>query len=309
MSLPDIYSIRNKKKTDVLDYSYIPSKLKNQIVHIWNKYFIQEKNKQFKSAISNHINKTVCEVHGLKELVNDPFDIAPDPFIPVISYFENLSSVEEILDVIEIISRTVNQIPIIYTEHYGIPFDWIYKPNQVDDDINARFLENGIGFQIHGKNIVKVDNTLLHKEITIETINLLSNPIFKNANTEYISAFEHFRHKRNKECLVDCLKSIESTMKIICNENGWEIKNNATSQNLIDLCFQNDLIPEYLQSHYTSLRSTLESGVPTIRNKLGAHGQGAKEVSVPNHYAIYVLNLTGTTINFLVSCHIELNKK
>lgn len=54
------------------------------------------------------------------------------------------------------------------------------------------------------------------------------------------------------------------------------------------------------QSHFSALRSTLESGVPTMRSQFGAHGQGSQIVEAPQHIAGYLLHLTATTILFLV---------
>jgi hypothetical protein len=44
----------------------------------------------------------------------------------------------------------------------------------------------------------------------------------------------------------------------------------------------------------------LESGIPTIRNKLGGHGQGQVPQRVDDEITRYALNLTGTNIIFLV---------
>jgi hypothetical protein len=44
----------------------------------------------------------------------------------------------------------------------------------------------------------------------------------------------------------------------------------------------------------------LESGVPTARNRLGGHGQGAKPTSVPDHIVAYLLHMTASTIVFLI---------
>ena len=68
---------------------------------------------------------------------------------------------------------------------------------------------------------------------------------------------------------------------------------------LIEVCFDNGLIPSFWQSHYSSLRNLLESSVPTGRNKLSGHGQGTTPVSVPNHLVAYMLHMTASAIVFL----------
>ena len=65
-------------------------------------------------------------------------------------------------------------------------------------------------------------------------------------------------------------------------------------------------IPAYLQSQITALKSVLESGIPTVRNKLGRHGQGAQQTTVPDYMASYTLHLTATTILLLVEAEKQL---
>ena len=77
----------------------------------------------------------------------------------------------------------------------------------------------------------------------------MSNDFYQNANDEYISAHEHFRHGRNKECLNDCLKAFETTMKIICSKNKWEYdKDHDTASKLIKICLEKDIFPKYLSN-------------------------------------------------------------
>jgi hypothetical protein len=47
---------------------------------------------------------------------------------------------------------------------------------------------------------------------------------------------------------------------------------------MLDICFKNELIPSFLQSHYSALQSTLESGVPTVRNKLRNPSENRRSV-------------------------------
>lgn len=62
-----------------------------------------------------------------------------------------------------------------------------------------------------------------------------------------------------------------------------------------------------MNSHLTSIRTTLETGIPTVRNKLSGHGQGSTISPIPDEFAEYALNLTATNIVLLVK--IYKNKK
>ncbi|MEI6950699.1 hypothetical protein V9K67_26185 [Paraflavisolibacter sp. H34] len=124
--------------------------------------------------------------------------------------------------------------------------------------------------------------------------------MFQNANEEFLKAHDHYRHGRNKECLSECLKAFESVMKIICTQKGWPHDEKDTSSKLLKICFDNNLIPQYLQTQFTSLRAVLDSGIPTIRNRIGGHGQGSEKKEAADQLVRYALNLTGSNIIFLI---------
>ena len=92
-------------------------------------------------------------------------------------------------------------------------------------------------------------------------------------------------------------------MKAICKLRGWASQPVDTAKTLIATCLNNGLLPQYLESQFSSLRSLLESGVQTIRNRNGGHGQGADPVVVPEYMARYALNLTATTVLFFVEAN------
>lgn len=89
-------------------------------------------------------------------------------------------------------------------------------------------------------------------------------------------------------------------MKAICDKRKWAYNQNDAAKRLIDICFDNDLIPAFWQSHFSALRATLESGVPTARNVMGGHGNGTKTTTVPRHLAAYCLHMTASTLVFLI---------
>ena len=166
-------------------------------------------------------------------------------------------------------------------------------------ELNQRFREHAIGYQFASGEIVRVDFLLIHSSAVLPALQLLGQPIFHCANIEFLTAHEHYRHGRTKECLIECLKALESTIKIICTKRNWSFKPTDTAKPLIDIVFSNNLLPSHLQSHFSGLRSTLEGGVPTVRNKFAGHGQGPIEVNVPSYLASYVLHLTASNILLL----------
>ena len=118
----------------------------------------------------------------------------------------------------------------------------------------------------------------------VPALTLLHGQGFEGPNDEYRKAREHYRQGRYKECLNECLKAFESTIKTICTKRGWVYDpGRDTASALITICVTNGLVPAFMQSCLTT--------IPTVRNKMGGHGQGPEPVEVP-YFAEYLLHET-----------------
>jgi hypothetical protein len=71
----------------------------------------------------------------------------------------------------------------------------------------------------------------------------------------------------------------------------------------MDVLFNRGLIPAELASHFAGLRSSMESGLPTLANRTSRHGQGSTPTEVPDHYVAYALHLVASNIVFLIECN------
>jgi len=183
---------------------------------------------------------------------------------------------------------------------YQYNTDTKISPDDAIQELNGRLKEHGLGYEYESEELIRIDSEFIHSEAVKPTLAILRGKIYRGANEEFLKAHDHYRHGRHKECLNEALKSFESVMKAICTKHKWSFKQTDTAKSLIDICLTNQLIPQYLQSQFTSLRSVLESGVPTVRNKLGGHGQGSDITNVTEGMARYALNLTASNILFLV---------
>ncbi len=180
------------------------------------------------------------------------------------------------------------------------------SPDDAIDELNHRFREHAIGYQFQGGQIISVESQYLHIETVEPAISLLYDAQFEGPLQEFMQAHEHFRKGNHKDAIVNAQNAFESTMKAICDQQGWAyVREKATAQNLLKVLFDNGLIPAEMQSHFTALRSTLESGLPTVRNRggRGGHGQGADVVEVLDYLAAYCLHLAATNIVLLVEAH------
>ncbi len=303
MPIFDLFSKRQKRLRgeipEIFTYDQIPNGLRVKIVHIIKDMFGEDTygdNNKIQSSYE-FIQKTLCREYGLFELGERGYNGRDEH--QVINFFLKTEENDKVLDVIELTFKYADRI--IRTDR---EYNYYAKPKLNPDDaiseLNDRFKEEGIGYSFDGGEIIRVDSTYTHSEITKPTISLLWNKKFQGANEEYLKAHEHYRHGRNKESLTECLKALESVMKTICKEKGWEFNERDTARKLIQVCFQNELVPTFTQNQFTSLQNLLESGIPTIRNKLGGHGQGQTPQIVDDEMTRYGLNLTGTNIIFLI---------
>lgn len=306
MAIFDLFSKRQKKlKGDVPDvytYDNLPSALRVQIVHIWTDALGGDENyyqyDKVKSAYK-FIVDTLCREYGLFKLPTAEDYSDRMYFKELANFLLQEKNIEKIIDVIELSFRVVNHFTREYS--YMHTHNGSERADEAITELNSRFKEHGIGFQFIENEIIRIDSELLHIEAVKPALKLLNQKNYQGAQQEFLSAYEHYRHGKNKEALNDCLKAFESTMKAICDKHKWTYQNNATAKTLIQVCFDHDLVPSFWQQQFSSLRSMLESSIPTGRNKLSGHGQGSTPVAVPNYLVAYMLHMTASTLVFLTT--------
>ncbi len=304
MAVFELFSKRKKKLqgeiSDVYVYDEIPYTLRIQIMHVIQDTIGEDKHTE-NTAINlyKHVHKILCKEYGLLTLKKYARTNEKDA---VLEYFLNCDDYEKCLDIIEIFSRIINHIADNYHNHKQSTIS-SQKPNDAISELNDRFKESRVGYQFESGELIRVDSQYVHSEVVKPVLHLLGKrKEYAGANDEFLSAHEHYRHKRYKECLNDCLKSFESLMKAIHEKHSWSYTQKDTAKKLINSCFENRLIPQYLESQLSSIRTLLESGIPTVRNKEGGHGQGTEITTVSEHLASYTLHLTATNLLFLSNC-------
>lgn len=302
MAILDIFSKRQKQLRgdvpDVYTYSELPNALRTQIVHIWfdtlgrgNEY-TEGPWKAYEAIV-----EALCREYGV-------FRLPPAKDYGDRNYINELANFllvepdfERALDAVEISFRVIDSSTRNFS--YWRRQDASERADAAIEELNGRLKEHGIGFEFSNRQMIRIDSEYAHAEIVKPALILLSKKRFAGAQQEFLSAHAHYRSGDTKECLNDCLKAFESTMKAICDERGWSYEKGASAKGLIQVCLDKNLIPVFWQQHFSSLRSALESGVPTGRNKLSGHGQGAIPSEVPSYVAAYMLHLTASAIIFL----------
>lgn len=307
MAIFNLFSKRKKRErgevSDVYTYDALPEKLKIQLVMIWQEAIgeLGRTSNQYESdGAFAFLLRTLQKEYG------SIFKQKKSDFHTFAEWFFAEQDIDKNLDAVELTCRFVD---IYIRDYYNI---WTPKPKSSPDDaiseINGRFQEAGVGYQYVSGEIVRVDSQIIHKEVVLPALNLLSEAEYKGANIEFLSAHEHYRKQEYEDCLDDCLKAFESVMKVVCHKKGWLYQATDTAKNLIDIVFSNNLIPQHHQSQFTALRGILESGIPTVRNKHGGHGRGVQTRIIPDYLAAYQLHQTAATILFLIQAEKNLPK-
>lgn len=308
MAIFELFSKRQKALRgdvpDVYTYDDLPNALRVQIVHIWadsigngHNYYDYTYGDSVKSAYKFIVN-TLCREYGMFQLPTAENHNDRMYLNELANFLLQEEDVERQLDIVELSFKCID---ILTREHYLGRNNASEVADKAISELNNRFKEHGVGFQFIEGEIVRVDSELIHVEAVKPALRLLNEKKYQGAQQEFLSAYAHYRHGKHKEALNDCLKSFESTMKAICDKQKWAYKPNATAKVLIQTCFDNDLVPSFWQQQLNSLRSMLESSIPTGRNKLSGHGQGSTPTVVPDYLVAYMLHMTASTLVFLTT--------
>lgn len=286
----------------IYQYDEIPETFRHQIIHIW------------KDAIGyrpgvvggpghevwNSIHSFVSRELGLPALGRH--------FSPAENCIQFIleGDTEQVLDIVQ---ASFNFIELYFGQYNGNP-EWMkrniglsYPPDSAIGELNRRFLENDLGYEYQNGCIIRKDSQYIHSEAVLPALQLLNEPDFKPALDEFLKAHEAYRRGRYEDAMNEAYKAFESTMKIICDKMVWTVDPPGTASKLIQTCFDHELIPTALQSHFTGLRATLESGLPTVRHRYSGHGDGAQTVEVPEYLVQYALNLAASNIALLINAY------
>ena len=302
MAILDIFYKRRRQPPDVHQHETLPEPLRMQIVYIvdeaftpmagaWMSFSAADIRRQVYGDLQYHLAKE----YGVARLAAGKGVPDHADSVQRVQDFIFRGEVERVLDLIEVALHLAFEYAAKRRE-FGLR-----DPHASIEELNRRFREHGVGYQIVGGKAVKTGSLFTHNEIVKPALAVLHDRRFEGADAEFRRAHEHHRHSRYEEAIADCLKALESTLKMICKHRGWQFKQTDTANRLIEIAFSHDLIPNYLESQFAALRSVMQSGVPTIRNKMSGHGAGESPRRVPEHLSAYALHLTASAMLFLTS--------
>lgn len=301
----ELFSKRRKKESglveDVYLYDSIPQKLRNQVMHIWN-YAIGNDREAWEV-----IHDTIIRELGLIKIVDDYYYDNKEGCIKFLLTNDN---VEEIIDIIELSFVIIDKL-IGRRDPFAQRCNRKQKPEDAICELNHRFKENSIGYEYVDGRIIRIDRELTHTEIIKPAIKILHELEFEGASDEFMEAHKNYREGDYKSAINNAQKSFESMMKTICKKMDYKYdKDKDTAKILIKRLIDNDFIPKHLSNHFDGLRgclngiiTSLESGLPTLRNRNSGHGQGEEIVGIPEYLAMYAINLVATNIVLLADIY------
>ena len=149
------------------------------------------------------------------------------------------------LDVIELFCILINFVK----NKYYTNEDTKKQFNMFIEEINQKMLEHGFGYQFENELLIRIDTKFTHCQIVKPALKFLIDKKFKNANDEYIKAHEAYKNNDYETVFVECNKAFESTMKIICNLNKFDYKQNDVSSRLISILREKGFIKNYNDVH------------------------------------------------------------
>ena len=288
----NLYSDRNKPKhvDEVIIFDELPRKLRVQF-----KFIMDDLLKDIIFSY-NEIHKMLCEKYGELSLSSKhQLGVKDKETLTEVLIREDYDF-ELIFDLMELSIRY--KIKDMSGNYFDEDINrYIVKIQKL---INQRFKESSVGYEMINGQIIRKDSEITFTEIIRPTINLTYNELFENVNVDFVNAIKEYQTGDNKDCLVKLLRAFESTLKIICDENGWEYNETERCSKLINICFDNDLVPQEMKSEFTSLNSLLQSAIPPVRNNYAGHGEGGEERVVEDYLARYAINVTGSCILFVI---------
>lgn len=290
---------------EIYEYNSFPESFRNQYVFIVSDVFEKANRSNSYYGRTDDLWNITCELYarekGLKGIAGDYY-----------TSYNNKSAYKDYVDkcsdsdFLDLLDFTVTHILCSEVTKRCVGNEVI---NQAIFELNYRFDQHSLGYEvINGEVITKTDKHI-HTNIVKPALILLHQKEFNGAENEFMLAWKHYKETHYKDAILNAGKAFESVMKSICKYMSFSYdEQRDDAKKLIQILRDNDFFPAYLESHMNGVRTTLESGVPTVRNKTSGHGQGDEIIDVSETFASYALNLTATNIVFLCRLYGERRK-
>jgi hypothetical protein len=213
------------------------------------------------------------------------------------SYIMQIGDMDDFLSAVEIGCVALS---VLKDEYGGTEARGAEQPaDRALEEINQRFLQHAVGYQFENRHLIRVDSKLAHAELIKPALQLLTWPLFGKANEEFMLAHKHYRAGVYKDCVTAANRAFESMLKAICDAEKWTYEKGFRAPELVTLVTNNGLFTHDFDRSFASYVAMMKSGLPSVRNDAGGHGEGIAAAAVSVQIARFALNLTASNILFL----------
>lgn len=172
--------------------------------------------------------------------------------------------------------------------------------------LNILFEHNNLGYEIINDIIVTKESDFLHVEVINKPLTLLINEEFNGPLKEFEDAIKNYTDKDYENTIVQACRAFESTMKAVLDKLEVTFDHDkSTASDLVNLLKQSEIFNSFQNYNIKKLVEILSSGLPVIRNRKGAHGEGIEINEAERSYASFALNLVGSNIVFILDRYYE----
>jgi hypothetical protein len=245
------------------------------------------------------IHKTLCRELGVHCLDSSTLEAEQ------VLNFIGSTDADAFVDAVELCALWIDRIAKPLTDDDRQRWGITQQPQEALDEINYRFRQAGFGYQFEDGEVFRVDSQFTHEELVKPALKILNESGFEGPQAEFLEAHRKYRSGEYEQSVVEAGKAFESSLKVICDKNGWVYDNGARTSDLLKVVRAEGLWPDYLDGSFNQLVATLASGLPKVRNDAGAHGQGSEVRTVPAYIAHYALNLCAAKLALLAQANAD----
>lgn len=312
MKFSSIFNVFSRRDKKVEPFSYqIPESLRNKILLYCRDLFSNKRSDwstgDYTQEFWNEIHEALLYRHGLFQLTNDDIPVTPaedtirfllqcddKQFLDFIEYIFKVRCLFHVNIEENTIVAELNEL--FLSENVGYELTYMVKEKVIEPVNEYPFFgrEQEVIKTISYPQVIRKDCGVIHNMATKPSLQLLSAPMYKTANLEYMDALEDFRKGDYGDCLTKSCSAFESVMKIICEKNGWPYKQSDSASTLVNTVVSNMKLDScFIQPLMI---------IATLRNRLSkSHGAGTNPKKVSQNLARYALNLTASAIMLLIN--------
>ena len=210
---------------------------------------------------------------------------------------DGIDEIEEWIGVVEICCKIMSSL----IDQQRIPVNsTVSDPaEEALAEINRRFDQHKVGYQFENGWIIRKDSELVHAEIIKPALALLTAAEFVKANEDFMTAHMHYRAGKFKDAATAANRAFESMLKAICDLENWTYCSGDRASELVTLANTKGLFTHDFDKGFTAYVAMMKTGLPTVRNNAGGHGEGIAATAVTAAIARYAISLTASNLVFL----------